>query len=792
MQYGIELYPYERINKTDKRKNEKKYIKLRYVFKMSIYFLASFLISRVVLINSTAPFGIAALIAFFSIKEDKLTLIVGSGSLLGYITLINDVNELGIYFILTLSLLALRYFVNAISVRSQLAIIFFVIFMEELVYKLLIIKLNFGVSLFMSFVEILVIAPIYFIINYSIACFKEYKTKHLFSNEELISMAIGVSLIISGTWGISVLGISLRNILAIMFLLVISYVNGSGVGSAAGIAMGIIIGMSSKNMTTYISIYGLCGLITGTFKETGKWFASLSYIVATTILLAYSQFNGEFKLIEAIIGCVIFLCIPNKFYNEMELEFNKNIKVEKLKDGYVEKIKNILMDRLNDFSGVLLSMSNILYNLVDNDKLALKDKSSSMVENLAERVCSNCDMNNMCWKREMHYTYSAFLELMENFQLNKGAIPDELERKCIKRSSLIKHSEEIVNNYIISEMWRNRLSEGRELLASQIGNMANSVQEISLEFNSDIRFNSEVENRIKSILIKNNINIEDCICIDDKSHRIVVKISMKACGGNQTCVKEILPLVNEATLKTMCVSDEGCRIDVGTKNCLITFEEMPKYYVSTFVSRQCKDGENYNGDSYFFTKLKDGTYMSIISDGMGSGPQAGQESKAVIDLIENLTTAGFSKVTAINTANSIMTLKFSENEKFSTVDLSSIDLYTGEVEFMKVGAVASFIKSGNKVVSINSKTLPIGILDKVDVEINKKRVKNGDMIIMMSDGISDSESIGQSDWLFQYIKEFENTSPKAMAEGLIEKSKELGGKVKDDMTVLVSKVFSLY
>jgi len=184
--------------------------------------------------------------------------------------------------------------------------------------------------------------------------------------------------------------------------------------------------------------------------------------------------------------------------------------------------------------------------------------------------------------------------------------------------------------------------------------------------------------------------------------------------------------------------------------------------------------------------------MSIISDGMGSGPQAGQESKAVIDLIENLTEAGFSKITAINTANSIMTLKFSENEKFSTVDLSSIDLYTGEIEFMKVGAVASFIKSGNRVVSINSKTLPIGILDQVDVEVSKKRVKNGDIIIMMSDGISDCNSIGDNDWLFEYIEDFENSNPKAMAEGLMEKSKELGGKAKDDMTVLVSKVFSLY
>ena len=73
-----------------------------------------------------------------------------------------------------------------------------------------------------------------------------------------------------------------------------------------------------------------------------------------------------------------------------------------------------------------------------------------------------------------------------------------------------------------------------------------------------------------------------------------------------------------------------------------------------------------------------------------------------------------------------MTLKFCEEEKFSTVDLSSIDLYTGEVDFMKVGAVASFIKSDDTIDIIKSKSLPIGVLDKADIERHKKSVSHGD------------------------------------------------------------------
>ncbi len=91
-----------------------------------------------------------------------------------------------------------------------------------------------------------------------------------------------------------------------------------------------------------------------------------------------------------------------------------------------------------------------------------------------------------------------------------------------------------------------------------------------------------------------------------------------------------------------------------------------------------KDGEQCNGDSYSFGKLQSGSYMTIISDGMGSGPQAVQESSAVVELIERFAQSGFSKITAINTINSIMSIKFSQDEKFSTVDLSNIDLYEGK------------------------------------------------------------------------------------------------------------------
>ena len=796
MQYGIDIFPYQRLRKIKEEVQKKNALNINFIIKAIVYFTVSLLISRVLLINNTAPFGIAFLIATIFINNDKISIITASGTFIGYLSLYHSIKGLPAYLVLIVTIVALSNLFNKIQVKNRaLAGMFFIIIFELFIYNFFILRVS-GLMAFLNSIFLaLCIFPLYFILDYSLLCFKEIKTKHIFSNEEIISMSIISSLIIAGTWGLSIFNVSITNVLGLAFVIIIAYINGSGAGAATGVAMGIIVGMSSENMIIYIGMYGICGLITGVFKETGKWLTAAAYLVSFAIVKIYCITGSEFIIFEAMLAAIIFLSIPHKIYEELSVEFNPDKKKESIQQGYINKIKDTFVGRLNNFSDVLSNMSDILNNLVDNEKLAMKGKSSALVENLADRVCSNCNMKSMCWKRELHYTYAAFEELIQNYERKSDIVPEEIERKCIRRTALLKNTEDIVNKHIINEMWRTRLSEGRELLANQICNMAGSVGEIVEDFNSEIQIDTSMEKLICRALDKNRIKYNDIMCLNDKLGRLSIKFSLNACSGRQMCVKDLLPIVNGATEKCMCISDEGCSIDPLTNMCKVTMVETPKFHVVSNVARQCKDGEKFNGDSYSFGKLLDGSYMSIISDGMGSGPQAGRESEAAVELIEKFTSAGFSKITAINTVNSIMTMRFSEEEKFSTIDLSSIDLYTGEIDFMKVGAVATFLKSGDRLEIIKSRSLPIGVLDKADIDIQQNKLKNGDIIVMISDGVSDynDENVGRVDWIVDYLGKNNCNDPKDLAEGLLSEAKRLSGnKVKDDMTVLVSKIYSLY
>jgi stage II sporulation protein E len=120
-----------------------------------------------------------------------------------------------------------------------------------------------------------------------------------------------------------------------------------------------------------------------------------------------------------------------------------------------------------------------------------------------------------------------------------------------------------------------------------------------------------------------------------------------------------------------------------------------------------------------------------------------------------------------------------------------IDLHEAMAEFVKIGAASTYIKRGSEIQVISSTSLPAGILSNVDMELTKKRLKDGDIIVMITDGVIDSSSeiIKQADqWLEKVLREMKTNNPQDIAEYILQRAKEnANGNIEDDMTVLVAK-----
>ena len=119
------------------------------------------------------------------------------------------------------------------------------------------------------------------------------------------------------------------------------------------------------------------------------------------------------------------------------------------------------------------------------------------------------------------------------------------------------------------------------------------------------------------------------------------------------------------------------------------------------------------------------------------------------------------------------------------------------MEIAKLGAAPTFIKNGSDIEFIHSKSLPMGVVDKINVEIIKKTLHNGDMVIMISDGAiaMNNNSDGKSNysWLCSFLKKNISTDPQNLCNEIIDKIKEINeGKVSDDVTVIVEKVYKIF
>lgn len=795
MQYGVKIDNYKRAKDSENVKNNMKIEASSIGLIMAM--VAGVLISRVYLdmtfgvVQVLAPFGLAYLIAITN-YERKYILSSSLGVIVGYITLFNKVSNFSAYIIISTIVTIIS--MSKLNKKARNIASFIIVFSGLFVYGVLVGSSDIILHLIGAISVTALVFPIYYVVSYTLKCIEEINTQHFFSIDEIVSIELFICLLIVGIGTLSINDISFRNIAAILFIIALAFISDTNMGAGAGITMGIILGFATGNLMESIAIYGACGLVAGIFRESGKLFTALSFTIIFIIVTLYSGVFNNISFIEALVGTGIFLLIPKKIYNKISLEINEDKKVGHFSEVRFAEIKDELTERLKDFTEVLSIMGKSLNNLVGNDKLAIKNKGNALVENLSDRTCSDCDMRYMCWKRELHQTYNAFSDLIRNYENNSGAFPHELEKKCIKKYALVKNLEDIMNIYMVNETLKSRLGEGRKILSNHINNMSVTISEIVDEFGNELHLCTDVEKSIKKSLLKYGINFGSLICYNDKNGRIKIKMQMENCMGSQTCIKTVLPIISETIGKNMSIGSEGCNINSKNNMCEIVIEEAPKYHINSHVAVATKEGEKFTGDSYSYGRTKDGNYITVISDGMGSGPEAGLESKVSVEIIEKFMEVGFDEKIAIDAVNAIMSIKFSEDEKFSTLDMNKIDLYTGNAKFMKVGAIESFIKRGNKVEVINSNTLPFGVLEEPDVDTVEKQVSNGDVIVSISDGILDVKNDGSFDttWLIEFLKNTKYRQPKDLSIAILEKAKELsGGKAKDDMTVVVSKVFAI-
>ena len=356
-----------------------------------------------------------------------------------------------------------------------------------------------------------------------------------------------------------------------------------------------------------------------------------------------------------------------------------------------------------------------------------------------------------------------------------------------------KEEESVVDKERQNLFLKRRLKENRSLIADHLKEMASIMEKSAKEKIKIIKLSEKKERQMIRLLFQEGLIMEDFFILEKENGRkeAVVKLYQnKLYEKNKVYSTEEVAAFLSVILNMRLIPTIKTPFFITNKPENFRFEEDSGYMVLTGFAKTIKEGEKVSGDSYSFLETDEKKFYAILSDGMGSGKKAEEDSEIILELAERFLESGFSTRLTAKMINDTL-LAGGEGKNMSTLDICSIDLYTGETEFLKVGAAYSLLKRDGYVEKIPSLGLPLGIFYEMEMNHYQKQLLDGDYIFLFSDGILDSFAGEEGEELLkEMVARIPYRRPSEMAGHIMKHAiSASGGRVRDDMTVLVMGIW---
>lgn len=378
----------------------------------------------------------------------------------------------------------------------------------------------------------------------------------------------------------------------------------------------------------------------------------------------------------------------------------------------------------------------------------------------AERELQTAQVSDLCRRRLLNYADS-FYELARSY--DGDFFPGTEERQIV-----------------LSER---RLWENRQILKSHLREMAKIMTEVACE----VLCYKPMEERKKRLLIhamrEEGIRVENPCYMDRDDGRETIVLTMSTDRKAGISAEEVADMISVLLNRRLQLAVTSPFVVDQTPHSFM-LEQETRFLALTGFSRATEEGETASGDNYAVLEAERGRLTVMLSDGTGSGEQAGKDSGQVLDLMEKLLEAGYSTDTAIEMVNTAL-FATGEDRNHPTLDICEIDLYSGECKLRKIGGAATFLKREQEVEQLAEGSLPLGIFQQIDSQPLSRTLEDGNYLFMVSDGVIDA--FGEQEYentVSRLILEMKEQNPGELADKLLRLALIAAkGHIRDDMTV---------
>lgn len=524
-----------------------------------------------------------------------------------------------------------------------------------------------------------------------------------------------------------------------LLLLFMGYTFGAAMGGTAGAAAGLVLSVSCKSIE-YLGVLCFLGLLAGLFKELGRIGGTAAFLAgAAGLIFCGVSFLTQLSWLLGIpIACMlwvsydIFLLLWKKGKKE---EASPGVEEDNRDKDRVQRVA----ETLNQIASQCLEETVTGYEPDDDQLQGLQERVEQEIrgdQGISRETCVDVVRLNRLWKTKcMESRETVALQLKETAKL--------IEQLCRPES-----------------VWTSLAQAEEETLRRQFSNLRVEAGSMRKKQHGDGRLELEVTLRMKNAADKQNL----CVM-----------------------AKEILPVFTELFGKEFQFSSDNKTL-IGKEYGTYRLLESPIFHMIHGSAMAKKGTEDTSGDTFGITATEEGNVVFGLADGPGTGVSARRGSNLTLERLEQLLTSGMTEEMSIQIINTLM-LSTEAEEQGSSLDFGVLNLNSGVCHLVKAGGAATFIRRSQWVEMIRSRTLPVGMLPGEHFDRSVRKLYDGDMIFLVSDGFVQAFPGREKEMeISRFLMEEPGNNPREMAQKMLNRAMSYG-KNSDDMSVLAIGIY---
>ena len=550
----------------------------------------------------------------------------------------------------------------------------------------------------------------------------------------------------------------------------------SGAGRAAVMALaGAVMLYLGAPANAWMGLgLGAAGLAAAAFRDRGRPAMAGCFFAASCLGLfgAPEPLPGLWYLVGAGVSALVFLALPVSVL-EPVLEPGENAVSEAVLTSHVSARLYALSDALCQVGTTVEEVCRHL----PGPQVTLND----LYDRVAEGPCAQCPSRTNCWVAHCSDTMDGLTSVKEALsagrEITSETLPGPLAALCVRPAVLAGAISRYYSDYLTRRTVAARTGVLRSALTQQYTAVADALGQVAGELFEETVLDNRRAAKVSDLFYAVGLPPLDAAAVITRDGRCRVTVKTGRTGLSDEALQELCAEVSACCGRRFVCTRHTAR---GAASQFEFYEAAP--YEAQFATAGRSAAGGVSADAVkTFCDVRGRAHM-ILCDGMGTGKAAAVDGVLAATLSRQLIDAGFEGASAARLVNVALSLK--GEDAGATLDLLTVDLYTGRCDLFKAGAAPTYVVKRGRAVALATESLPVGILGGVVGRSAHTALGDGSLAVMVSDG---AISAGD-EWLKAELERLAAEEAKTVADALLEGASRRETGHRDDITIAVLRL----